>query len=365
VELRYGINPHQVAAAKPVTDGRWPITVVNGTPSYINLLDALEAWQLVREAAASIGGPIAASFKHVSPAGAATDGAIDAVTASTWDVRGDELTPLARAYVRARDCDPKSSFGDVVAVSDAVDLALAEVLRTVVSDGIIAPAFEPGVVDVLAAKKHRSYLIIEADPTFVPPRRERRELFGVAFEQDHDELAITAELIADAFARPLPSSVVRDLVLAMVTARHTQSNSVTYAKDGAVVGIGAGQQSRVDCTRLAGDKVDTWWLRRHPRVEALTMPPGVRRQDAINSRLRFIEEELSDLEKAGWIGHLDAVVMASDGFLPFRDNVDEASRHGVRFIADPGGSTRSAEVIAACAEHGIELGTTGVRLFHH
>jgi phosphoribosylaminoimidazolecarboxamide formyltransferase/IMP cyclohydrolase len=383
VELRYGINPHQAASVDPAEPEAWPIRVVNGAPSYINLLDALSAWQLVSQAAAALDAPAATSFKHVSPAGSAVDGEVDDVMATTWGVDRTDLSPVARAYVRARDCDPKCSFGDFVAVSEPVDASLAAVLGSVVSDGVIAPGFEPGVAAQLARKKAGSYLVIEADPSFVAPRRETRELFGVRLTQDVDDEPVTLALVSDSFDTAPADATARDLVLAMLTARHTQSNSVVYARNGMVLGVGAGQQSRIDCTRLAGTKSDTWWLRRHPRLNSIMFPPDLRRQDRINWIVRLIEgdltpteaQTLSDFpdspaalapqEKLDWLRRVDGISLASDGYIPFRDNIDEANRHGVGHIADPGGSTRSPEVTAACEEHGIQIGYTGIRLFHH
>lgn len=382
MELRYGLNPEQTARASLDAPDS-PIRVVSGEPSYINVLDALGAWQLVREATGVLSVAVATTFKHVSPAGAAASGDVDEVMVDLWSGAGD-LSPVASAYVRARDCDPKSSFGDFVAVSEPVDLSLAQVLRRVESDGIIAPGFEPGTVEILAAKKGGRFLVMEADPGFEPPRLERREVFGVRLEQDATSAALDQTMVTDGTPVPLPASAVKDLVLAMVTARHTQSNSVTYARDGMVLGVGAGQQSRIDCTKLAGTKVDTWWLRRHHKVTSLPFREEVRRQDRINWQIRYVEGDLdpgerrrfraalksdpptlSAEEKVDWRTTLDGVSLASDGYIPFRDNVDHAARHGVRYISHPGGSTRNEDVEAACNEHGIVLTTTGARLFRH
>ena len=382
MELRYGLNPEQMARASLEAPDS-PIRVVSGEPSYINVLDALGAWQLVREAAGVLPAAVATTFKHVSPAGAAIAGDIDEVMVELWSRAGD-LSPVASAYVRARDCDPKSSFGDFVAVSEPVDLSLAQVLRGVVSDGIIAPGFESGTLEMLAAKKGGRFLVMEADPTFEPPLSERREIFGVRLEQDTSTAAINPMTVTAGTEAPLPASAINDLVLAMVTARHTQSNTVNYAREGMVLGVGAGQQSRVDCTKLAGAKVDTWWLRRHHKVQSLPFRDEVRRQDRINWQIRYIEGDLdpgererfraaltadpptlSPAERAEWLSTLDGVSLASDGYIPFRDNVDHAARHGVRYITHPGGSTRNQDVEAACETHGIVLTTTGVRLFRH
>lgn len=360
MELRYGMNPGRAARADAV--GAWPIRVLNGSPSYINLLDALNGWQLVRAAGGVLGVPAAASFKHVSPAGAAVaDG-------------------LAEAYALARDADPRSSYGDIVAVSEPVDEELADALSPVVSDGIIAPGFAPGVVDVLRRKRKGRFLIVEVDRGFVPPMVESREVFGVRVVEEGVEPELSAEMLPG----DLPVEAARDVLLGLIVARYTQSNSVCYVRGGVTIGIGAGQQSRVDCTRLAGAKADVWWLRRHPVVRALRFRPEVRRQDRVNWRVRFVEGdvtevearlfagvlaepagELSSAERAEWVARLDGVAFASDGALPFRDNVDHARRHGVRYIAEPGGSIRSDEVADACREYGISLVRTGIRLFHH
>jgi phosphoribosylaminoimidazolecarboxamide formyltransferase/IMP cyclohydrolase len=383
VDLRYGSNPDQLARAT-IGEAGAHVRVVAGRPSYINVLDALGAWELVREADAALSVPVATTFKHVSPAGAATAGDLDDVMRTTWCPDGDDLSDIATAYIRARDCDPKSSFGDIVAVSEPVDHSLAAVLRGVVSDGVIAPGYEPGTVETLAAKKGGQYLVLEADAAFEPPAWETRELGGVRLEQQRPTAEINASIVRSGTTTPLPDSAVSDLMLAMVAARHTQSNTVTYARAGMVLGIGAGQQSRVDCTKLAGAKVDTWWLRRHPKVRGLPFIDAVRRQERINWEIRYIEGDMDQRElerfrsalcgdapalqpdeRQAWLAELDDVALASDGFIPFRDNVDQAARHGVRYIADPGGSARNDEVEAACAEHAIVLTTTGIRLFLH
>ncbi len=383
MDLRYGSNPDQSARAT-IGDAGAPVQVVAGHPSYINVLDALGAWELVREAAAVLSAPVATTFKHVSPAGVATAGRLDEVMRRTWFPDAVDLSDIATAYIRARDCDPKSSFGDIVAVSEPVDHSLTRVLRGVVSDGIIAPGYAPGTVETLAAKKNGQYLVLEADAAFEPPAWEARELGGVRLEQQRPTTEITASIVRPGTTSPLPDSAVPDLMLAMVAARHTQSNTVTYARAGMVLGIGAGQQSRVDCTKLAGAKVDTWWLRRHPKVRALPFIDAIRRQERINWEIRYIDGDMDQRElerfrsalrddapalqpdeQQGWLDQLDEVALASDGYIPFRDNIDQAARHGVRYVADPGGSTRNHEVEAACAEHDIVLVTTGIRLFLH
>jgi len=385
VDLRYGINPQQQTAhATPVGPGRWPVRVVRGSPSYINMLDALNGWQLVCEASRALNRPAAASFKHVSPAGAAVAGPLDDVTVELYGVQQHDVGPLTSAYLRARDADPKSSYGDFAAVSHPVDAELAALLARVVCDGIIAPGYAPGTVGTLAKKKNGRFLVMEADPAFVPPERETREVFGLRLAQQRDEVPLAATLLENIVCGALPTTAAEDLLLGLVVLRYTQSNSVCYLRDGVTLGIGAGQQSRVDCTRLAGAKADTWWLRRHPAVRALAFRPDIRRQDRINWQIRFIEgdltpdestrlsralsrprEELTGSSRAEWMARLKGVAFVSDGALPFRDNVDHAHRHGVRYIAEPGGSIRSAEVEDACREHRIALARTGLRLFHH
>jgi AICAR transformylase/IMP cyclohydrolase PurH len=385
MKLKYGCNPHQgFASAEPAAGAALPIEVLNGRPSYINVLDALNAWPLVREAKAATGLAAAASFKHVSPAGAALAVPLEADLARAYEVEGEALTPAALAYVRARGADPKCSFGDFAALSEPVDEATARVLRGVVSDGIIAPGYEPEALALLRAKKGGDFIVIRADAGYEPPPRESRELFGVRLEQDRNAHAIGDADLAEVVCGELTAEARRDLLLGLVALKYTQSNSVGYALGGQMIGIGAGQQSRVDCTKLAGAKADLWHLRRHPRVLALAFRKGVKRQDRINWRVRFIEgdltrseeaalrealerpaEPLAEDEKREWLGRLRGVCLVSDGFIPFRDNVDHAQRHGVAFIAEPGGSTRDDEVEAACREYGITLVHTKLRLFHH
>jgi phosphoribosylaminoimidazolecarboxamide formyltransferase/IMP cyclohydrolase len=385
MKLKYGTNPHQTfAAAEPVAPGTEPLRLRNGNPSLINLLDALNAWQLVREARAALGLPAATSFKHVSPAGAAVAAPLPPDLARAYEVEGAELTPAATAYVRARGADPKSSFGDFVALSDPVDRETARFLAGVVSDGIVAPGFEEGAFELLAGKKEGSFVVFEADPRFTPPERESREVFGMRLVQDRNARPITLSDVENAVCGELTAAARRDLVLGLVALKYTQSNSVGFALGGQLIGIGAGQQSRIDCTKLAGAKADLWHLRRHPRVLGLRFRKGVKRQERINWRVRFLEGDLTRHEEAAlrealdgpveplaaeerraWARELDGVSLVSDGFIPFRDNVDVASRHGVRFIAEPGGSTRDAEVEAACREYGITLVHTKLRLFHH
>lgn len=343
MDLRHGTNPHQhPATATPL--GRPSIRVVHGEPSLINILDVVGAWQLVREADATLGRPAATSFKHVSPAGAAVAGPTEDV-AKLYGL-GSTVGELTSAYVRARDADPKSSYGDIAAVSRPVDAELADLLRRVVSDGIVAPGYEPGVVATLAAKKGGRFLVVEADPEFVAPELEVREVYGLRLIQPRDSAPLTLA------GHDLPPNVVDDLLLGLITVRHTQSNSVAYVRDGVILGIGAGQQSRIDCTRLAGAKTDLWWQRRDVEVPTT---------GSIQERISY---QLSNAPE-GPVQPLDGVSFASDGALPFVDNVEEARLHGVRYIAEPGGSSRSADVRAACDRYKISLIQTGLRLFRH
>lgn len=389
--LRYGMNPHQTPArAEPVIPGRTPLRVIRGAPSYINVLDAINAWALVREASRACGQPAATSFKHVSPAGAALAGPIDDVARETFALGpGAQPGQLTSAYLRARDADPRASYGDMIAVSEPVTHELADLLRRLPSDGIIAPGYERGTVETLAAKKNGRFLVLEADPAHQPPELEFRDVGGLRVSQPCDAAALDLASItraANASGTRLPTQAAQDLLLGLIVLRYTQSNSIAYLREGMALGIGAGQQSRIDCTRLAGSKTDTWWLRRHPRTRALTFADEVRTSERTNWRLRFLEADLDphehdqvsavltsgDLtpldpaEKAAWTAQLDQVSLVSDGALPFRDNVDHAARHGVRFIAEPGGSIRSRDVDIACRQHNITRIATDVpRLFHH
>jgi phosphoribosylaminoimidazolecarboxamide formyltransferase / IMP cyclohydrolase len=382
MQLRYGMNPHQ-AARTTLPAGGGPVRVVSGEPSYINMLDALNGWQLVRDAARATGSAVAASFKHVSPAGVAAAGPLDESARTSWrsDAGPDSLTA---AYIRSRDADPKSSFGDMIAVSEPVDADLAGFVAGVVSDGIIAPGFESGAIAVLAPKKQGAFLVLEADPHYQPPEWERRDVLGLLLEQQSDTVPITPELLSVVQGPRLPPGAVRDALLGLAAARYTQSNSVALVAGGAALGIGAGQQNRVDCVRLAAAKAATWWLRRHRHICDLPEALAMSRQDRLNWQIRMadadmtpgqlaefsrlfpgIEPYLDPAERARWLARLDDVTLISDGFLPFRDNIDYASRVGVRHVIEPGGSSRSGEVAAACADYGITLVRTGLRLFHH
>jgi phosphoribosylaminoimidazolecarboxamide formyltransferase/IMP cyclohydrolase len=386
-DLKYGVNPHQAPAAVYALEGaELPFRVLNGKPGYINLMDALNAWQLVRELREALGLPAAASFKHVSPAGAAVAVPLSPDLASTYEVEGRELTPSALAYLRARQADPKSSFGDFAALSDPVDEATAQILKTEVSDGLIAPGFEGKALDILKSKKGGQYIVLEADSGFALPEMEYRELHGVVLAQKRND----ARIHPDRLGRPvtqnqaLTPEAARDLALAAITLKYTQSNSVGYALDGQMIGVGAGQQSRVDCTRLAGSKAETWFLRQHPKVRQLPFREGVKRADRTNARVRYIEGDFteterrdweshfsagvrpfSDEEKRAWIARLTGVALASDAFFPFRDSIDQAAKRGVRFVWQPGGSVSDPEVIRACDEYGMVMVHSGLRLFHH
>jgi phosphoribosylaminoimidazolecarboxamide formyltransferase/IMP cyclohydrolase len=386
IEMRYGINPHQVPASMEALEaGSMPFEIINGAVSYVNVLDALNGWQLVREASAALGTVVAASFKHVSPAGVARAGSLDEVIRDANGLGSTEVVDeVTSAYLRARDADPKSAYGDLIAISHDVTRDFATRLSTMVSDGIIAPGFEPGAVDILRRKKQGRYLVMRGDTAFVPPARESREAFGVRLTQPRDTASIDREMLVRASPEELPRNVVDDMLLGLISVRFTQSNSVAYVRDGVTLGIGAGQQSRVDCTRMAGAKVDTWWLRRSPSIVDMRFTPAVKAQERINWRIRCLDgdltiderlrlsgdlasaiPELSKEHREEWLGRLDGVSFVSDGFLPFRDNVDHARKHGVEYIAEPGGSIRSGDVARACAELGVKHVETGLRLFHH
>jgi phosphoribosylaminoimidazolecarboxamide formyltransferase/IMP cyclohydrolase len=385
MNLKYGCNPHQTYAdASPIDSATVPIELLNGNPSMINYLDATNAWQLVRELKNALGLPAAASFKHCSPAGAAVAVDLTDDLERAYEVVGKKLTPLACAYVRARGADPKSSFGDFVALSDVVDVETANFLKGVVSDGVIAPGYDPEALSILSSKKGGGFIVMRGDADFTPPARESRQVFGMQLTQDRNNREVTLDDVATPECGEFTDAARRDMVLGLIALKYTQSNSVGYALDGQMIGIGAGQQSRVDCTKLAGQKADTWHLGRHPRVLDLVFKAGVKRQARINWRIRFLEgdltqfeevalrevldgshDPLTDADKSEWIQKLDGVSMVSDGFIPFRDNIDHASKHGVKFIAQPGGSARDDDIRSACKDYGISMAHTGLRLFHH
>lgn len=385
--LKYGCNPHQVPAGVYALPGReLPFRVLNGAPGYINLLDALNAWQLVRELREALGLPAAASFKHVSPAGAAVAVALSGALAEVYGVDAGTLSPQALAYVRARGADPKSSFGDFAAFSDPVDETCAELLRTEVSDGLIAPAFEGRALEMLKAKKGGGFVVLQGDPGYEPPAEEFKEVFGVGLAQRRNDARLTRAHLANRVTarKELPDSAVRDLLLAAITVKYTQSNSVGFALDGQMIGVGAGQQSRVDCTRLAGRKAEVWFLRQHPRLRDLPFRKDIKRVDRTNARVRMIEgdftapehaawaalfervpEPLGPEEQARWRAGLKGVSLASDAFFPFRDSIDQAAQRGVAYIVQPGGSVADEGVIQACNEYGMVMAFSGLRLFHH
>ena len=386
--LKYGCNPNQKPARVFAAEGSLPFAVLNGQAGYIYLLDAMNGWQLVRELRAATGLPAAASFKHVSPAGTALGLPLSAELAKVYRVDDLELSPLACAYARARGADRMSSYGDFVALSDTVDVSTARLLSREVSDGIIAPAYEPEALEILKKKKKGAYTIIQIDSAYEPAAIERREVFGITFEQGHNTVAIDRSLLGNVVSqnKDLPEAAVRDLIIALITLKYTQSNSVCYALDGQTIGIGAGQQSRIHCTRLAGTKADNWFLRQHPAMLGLDFLPTVGRADRDNavdqllqddeaSSARLLQEwpstfaskpvRLTPAEKAAWLKQLSGVSLGSDAFFPFDDNIERAAGSGVRYVAEPGGSIRDDLVIDACDRHGMVLAFTGLRLFHH
>ena len=356
LSLKYGLNPHQ-KPARTYRSGGLPFVVRNGSPGYINLLDAMNGWQLVRELKHIAGRPAAASFKHVSPAGAA-------VAPKCIGTR----SPLCEAYSRARGGDPMSSFGDFIALSDVCDSDTAAYIRREVSDGVIAPGFDPQALEILREKREKTYCVLEVDPEYEPDPIERRDVFGITLEQKRNNAAIDRSLLVNTVTanRALPEQAAEDLLISQAVLKYTQSNSVCYVLDGQAIGIGAGQQSRIHCTRLAGDKADRWWLRRHPKVKSLPFAKGVSRPDRNNAIDLYLESEaLTESERSDWLRQLTGVSLGSDAFFPFIDNIERAWRSGVRYIAQPGGSKRDAEIIEACDRYGIMMCMTGVRLFHH
>ncbi len=388
--LKYGCNPNQTPSRVYAEGGELPITVLNGRPGYINLLDALNSWQLVRELRAATGLPSAASFKHVSPAGAAVGLPLSDTLRRIYFVDDAPLplTPIASAYARARGADRMSSYGDFIALSDECDEVTARLIGREVSDGVIAPGYSPEALEVLRGKRKGTYNVIRMDPTYRPAPVERKQVFGVTFEQGRNEIDLTGDaLFANIPTRnkTIPAEARRDLTIALITLKYTQSNSVCYAKDGQAIGIGAGQQSRIHCTRLAGQKADTWWLRQHPRVMSLPFVPGIRRADRDNTIDIFIGPEHDDVlregewrkffterpepltpqERAEWLAGNTGVSLGSDAFFPFGDNIERARKSGVQYVAQAGGSVRDDHVIATCDKYGIAMAFTGVRLFHH
>lgn len=363
-----------------------PITVLSGSPGYINLLDALNSWQLVRELKSAINQPAAASFKHVSPSGTAVATPLSDALKKIYFVDDLELSPLATAYARARGVDRMSSFGDWIALSESVDVPTAKLISREVSDGLIAPAYETEALDILKKKKQGKYAVIQIDPAYEPSALETRDVFGVTFEQRRNDRLVTPADLTNIVTKnkALPENAIRDMLIAWITLKYTQSNSVCYAVDGQVIGVGAGQQSRVHCTRLAGAKADLWRLRQHPSVLNLPFKPGIKRPDRDNAIDQFLQPDVTEAEKSNWknvftelpnqlsvierrawLDVMSDVVLGSDAFFPFRDSIDRAVRSGVKYVIQPGGSNRDEEVIAACDEYCMTMAFSGVRLFHH
>jgi phosphoribosylaminoimidazolecarboxamide formyltransferase/IMP cyclohydrolase len=377
--LRYGMNPHQAPARVFLSDdagsGDLPLSVLNGAPGFINLLDALNAWQLVRELGAATGLPAATSFKHTAPAGVGLGLPLSPELAAACRVADLDLSPTAAAYARARGADRLASFGDLAAFSGTVDLAAARVLSREVSDGVIAPAYDPDALAVLQRKKGGRYLVLAIDPAWTPPAIERRQLFGLTFEQPRNDATVTlGEIVTQ--RRDLPEAALRDLLLAAITLKYTPSNSIVLAYDGQAIGVGAGQQSRILCTRLACQKAELWWQRQHPRTLELRFADGLSRSERDNATEAWLREEpidglvdpptaLTSSERADWIGRLRGVSRGRDGRIPFRANGDRAAETGVGYVWQPGGSTRTDEVVAAADEHGMMMTFSGLRLFHH
>lgn len=387
MELKYGCNPNQRPARIFMKEGDLPIKVLNGNPGYINLLDAFNSWQLVKELKEATGLPSAASFKHVSPAGAAVYVPLNDVMKQIYFTDGLELSPIACAYVRARGSDRMSSYGDFAALSDICDASCASYIAKEVSDGVIAPGYTPEALEILKKKKKGNYVVIEMDETYVPDPLETKEVYGITFEQGRNELKITEALFEEMPTKnkQLSEDEKRDLIVALITLKYTQSNSVCYVKDGQAVGIGAGQQSRVHCTRLAGNKADNWYLRQHEKVLHLPFKEGIRRADRDNTIDVYISEDFEDVladgvweqfftvkpkpftreEKKAWLSTLTGVALGSDAFFPFGDNIERAHKSGVTTIAQAGGSIRDDNVIDTCDKYDIAMAFTHVRLFHH
>ena len=387
LELKYGCNPNQKPARIFMESGELPVQVLNGKPGYINFLDAFNSWQLVKELKAATGLPAAASFKHVSPAGAAVGTELTDVERKIYFAEGMELSPIASAYVRARGADRLCSYGDWAALSDVCDAQTARYLALEVSDGVIAPGYTDEALAILKTKRKGNYNVVQMDPDYVPKAIERKDVYGITFEQGRNNFEINAALLDNIVTqnKNLPENAKRDLILALITLKYTQSNSVCYTKDGQAIGVGAGQQSRIHCTRLAGSKADNWLLRQHPKVLGLQFVDGIRRPDRDNAIDVYISDEYEDVlaegvwqntfkvkpevltaeEKKEWIARQTGVSVGSDAFFPFGDNVERARKSGVSYIAQPGGSIRDDNVIQTCDKYGIVMAFTGMRLFHH
>lgn len=389
IQLKYGCNPNQKPSRIFMEDGSdLPVTVLNGKPGYINFLDAFNGWQLVKELKEATGLPAATSFKHVSPAGAAVGLPLnDTLAKIYWVDDLGELSPLACAYARARGADRMSSFGDFIALSDVCDADTARLIKREVSDGVIAPGYTDEALELLKQKKKGAYNIIQIDPSYQPAPIEHKQVYGITFEQGRNELDINGDLLSNIVTvnKEIPESALIDMKIALITLKYTQSNSVCYVKDGQAIGIGAGQQSRIHCTRLAGNKADIWWLRQHPKVMNLPFVDGIRRADRDNTIDVYISEDHDDVlrdgtwqlffkekpevltmeEKKAWIAENRGVALGSDAFFPFGDNIERAHKSGVEYIAQAGGSVRDDNVIDTCDKYGITMAFTGVRLFHH
>ena len=388
LELKYGCNPNQKPSRIYMEEGELPIQVLNGKPGYINFLDAFNGWQLVSELKKATGLPAATSFKHVSPAGAAVGLPLsDTLAKIYWVDDLGELSPLACAYARARGADRMSSYGDFIALSDVCDVSTANMIKREVSDGVIAPGYEPEALEILKSKKRGNYNVIQIDSAYVPAPIEKKQVFGITFEQGRNELNIDDKFFDNIVTenKELTEEAKRDLAISMITLKYTQSNSVCYVKDGQAIGIGAGQQSRIHCTRLAGQKADNWWLRQSPQVMGLQFKDEIRRADRDNAIDIYMGDEYMDVltdgvwentfkvkpevftreEKRAWLDKLTDVALGSDAFFPFGDNIERAHKSGVKYIAQPGGSIRDDNVIDTCNKYGIEMSFTGIRLFHH
>lgn len=389
LQLKYGCNPNQKPSRIYMSDGReLPITVLSGRPGYINFMDAFNGYQLVRDLKKATGLPAATSFKHVSPAGAAVGIPLTDTLKKIYFVDDmPELSPLACAYVRARGADRMSSFGDFISLSDVCDADTASVIKREVSDGVIAPGYTDEALAILKAKKNGNYVVIQIDENYVPEPLEKRQIFGITFEQGRQELSIDDELLANIVTanKDLPEAAIRDLKISLITLKYTQSNSVCFVKDGQAIGVGAGQQSRVHCVRLAGSKADNWWLRQSPQVLGLPFVDGIRRADRDNAIDVYIGAEYMDVladgawqkvfkekppvfteeEKRAWLDQMTGVTLGSDAFFPFSDNIERAKKSGVQYIAEPGGSVRDDAVIECCDKYGMVMSFTGIRLFHH
>ena len=388
LELKYGCNPNQKPSRIYMEEGELPIQVLNGKPGYINFLDAFNGWQLVSELKKATGLPAATSFKHVSPAGAAVGLPLsDTLAKIYWVDDLGELSPLACAYARARGADRMSSYGDFIALSDVCDVSTANMIKREVSDGVIAPGYEPEALEILKSKKRGNYNVIQIDPSYIPAPIEKKQVFGITFEQGRNELNIDDKFFDNIVTenKELTEEAKRDLAISMITLKYTQSNSVCYVKDGQAIGIGAGQQSRIHCTRLAGQKADNWWLRQSPQVMGLQFKDEIRRADRDNAIDIYMGDEYMDVladgvwentfkvkpevftreEKREWLDKLTDVALGSDAFFPFGDNIERAHKSGVKYIAQPGGSIRDDNVIETCDKYGIEMSFTGIRLFHH